>query len=292
MNDFEYIIPSTLDEAIQILSTHGSSARILAGGTDIIVIMRSGYARPKLVIDIKKIPELLELRTGESGLTIGAAVTCSRINKNPEIIEQFPALIDTTSLIGGIQIQGRATVGGNLCNAAPSADTVPALIVYGAKVKIVSANGFRELPVEEFCLAPRQTVLKEDEILVNLTIPKPPIRSGAKFLRFIPRNEMDIAVANAAAAIELEKNGRTCRSARIAIGASSPTPLFVEEAGMSLVGKEIDDAGIARAARIAMEAASPIDDMRGTVEHRKQLVEVLTTRTIRNALDRAMGGKT
>ena len=292
MNDFEYIIPSTLDEAIQILSTHGSSARILAGGTDIIVIMRSGYARPKLVIDIKKIPELLELRTGESGLTIGAAVTCSRINKNPEIIEPFPALIDTTSLIGGIQIQGRATVGGNLCNAAPSADTVPALIVYGAKVKIVSANGFRELPVEEFCLAPRQTVLKEDEILVNLTIPKPPIRSGAKFLRFIPRNEMDIAVANAAAAIELEKNGRTCRSARIAIGASSPTPLFVEEAGMSLVGKEIDDAGIARAARIAMEATSPIDDMRGTVEHRKQLVEVLTTRTIRNALDRAMGGKT
>lgn len=287
MHDFEYITPIELEQAVQILSTHRSSARMLAGGTDLIVLMRAGRATPKLLIDMKKIPELSELNMDDSGLTIGAAVTCRSIYRNAEIAEQFPALVDATSLIGGVQIQGRATVGGNLCNAAPSADAVPALIVYGARARIISAVGIRELPVEEFCVAPRQTVLRDDEILVNLRFARPPLRSGAKFLRFIPRNEMDIAVASAAAAIELDESGRVCQAARIAIGAVAPTPLFLEEAGMSLVGKSLSDAEIATAARIARETARPIDDMRGTIEHRKQLVEVLTARAIRGALDRA-----
>ena len=186
-----------------------------------------------------------------------------------------------------MQIQGRATFGGNLCNAAPSADTVPPLIVYGAVVRIISARGERDAPVEEICTGPGRTSLAADEILVSLSMPTPPANSGAAFLRFIPRNEMDIAVANSAARVELDEAGETFKAARIAIGAVAPTPLFVEAAGAALSGKPVNDASIAAAARIARDASTPINDMRGTIEHRKQLVEVLTTRVLRRAISRA-----
>ena len=171
-----------------------------------------------------------ELKLDKAGLTIGASVSCRAISENDQIAGEYPALVDSTTLIGGIQIQGRASIGGNLCNAAPSADTIPILIAYSAVANVVSDAGARQIPVEQFCVAPGKTILNDDEILVNIFIPTPAPRSGARFLRFIPRNEMDIAVANAAAFVELDEAGQNFRSARIAIGAVAPTPLFVEKA--------------------------------------------------------------
>lgn len=289
MHDFEYCAPDNLREAIGLKATHKGSAELLAGGTDLIIFMRARSKRPDLVINVKKIPELSELQLDKAGLTIGASVSCRAIYENDQIAEKYSALVDSTSLIGGIQIQGRASIGGNLCNAAPSADTIPTLIAYSAVAKVVSDTGARQIPVEEFCVAPGQTILNDDEILVNIFIPAPAPRSGARFLRFIPRNEMDIAVANAAVFVELDEAGQNFRSARIAIGAVAPTPLFVEEAGAALIDQPVNEESLLNAARIARDAASPINDMRGTVEHRKQLVEVLTRRALNGAIERARG---
>ncbi len=289
MHDFDYVVAGNLNEATRLLAENQGAARLLAGGTDLIVIMREGHQQPKLVIDAKHIPELNELVIDDTGLTIGAAVSCRRIWENRKIAEQYPALIDSSALIGGIQIQGRATIGGNLCNASPSADTIPTLIAYAAVAHIQSTDGERQVPVEEICTGPGQTSLAENEMLVKLSIAQPAAYSGAKFLRFIPRNEMDIAVANVASSVELDESGKTFLNARIAIGAVAPIPLYVEAAGAVLVGKDVNDESISAAAVIAREAATPINDMRGTIEHRKQLVEVLTARTLRAAVSRARG---
>ena len=289
MHDFDYVVAGNLNEATRLLAENQGAAKLLAGGTDLIVVMREGHQQPKLVIDAKHIPELNELVIDDNGLTIGAAVSCRQIWENRKIAEQYPALIDCSSLIGGIQIQGRATIGGNLCNASPSADTIPTLIAYGAIAHIQSADGERQVPVEEICTGPGQTSLAENEMLVKLSIAPPAAHSGAKFLRFIPRNEMDIAVANVASSVELDESGKTFLNARIAIGAVAPIPLYVEAAGAVLVGKDVNDESISAAAGIAREAATPINDMRGTIEHRKQLVEVLTARTLRAAVSRARG---
>ena len=291
MKDFQYLAPRKLDEAALLMTEHAGSAQLLAGGTDLLIFMRNGRKSPDVIIDAKKIPELTRLNLDAERLTIGAAVSCRTVWENREVSEKFPALEDAATLIGGIQIQGRATFGGNLCNAAPSADTVPPVIVYGASAHIVSARGARDVPVEEICTGPGRTSLADDEILVSLSIPVPAANSGAAFLRFIPRNEMDIAVANAAARVDLGETGETIKAARIAIGAVAPIPLFVEEAGTALNGKPVNDGSIAEAARIAREAATPINDMRGTIEHRKQLVEVLTTRALQRAIARARGEK-
>ena len=291
MNDFQYLAPHKLDEAAVLMAEHAGSAQLLAGGTDLLIFMRNSRKSPEVIIDAKKIPELTRMSLDADRLTIGAAVSCRTIWENPEITERFPALTDAATLIGGIQIQGRATFGGNLCNAAPSADTVPPVIVYGAIAHIISARGERDVPVEEICTAPGRTSLAPDEILVSLSIPAPPANSGAAFLRFIPRNEMDIAVANAAARVDLDETGATFKSARIAIGAVAPTPLLVEAAGAALSGEPVNDESISAAARIARDASTPINDMRGTIEHRKQLVEVLTKRTLQRACSRARADK-
>ena len=287
MKEFQYLAPRKLDEAAVLMSEHAGSAQLLAGGTDLLIFMRNGRKSPDVIIDAKKIPELTHLHLDADQLTIGAAVSCRTVWENTETSRLFPALTDAATLVGGVQIQGRATFGGNLCNAAPSADTVPPVIVYGATARIASARGERDVPVEEICTGPGRTSLADDEILVSLSIPVPAANSGAAFLRFIPRNEMDIAVANAAARVDLDETGTTFKAARIAIGAVAPTPLFVEAAGAALSGKPVNDASIAEAARIARDAASPINDMRGTIEHRKQLVEVLTTRALQRAIARA-----
>ena len=289
MKDFQYLAPRGLEEAAVLMAEHAGSAQLLAGGTDLLIFMRNGRKSPDFIIDAKKIPELTRVQLDADRLTIGAAVSCRTIWEHPEIAERFPALTDAATLIGGIQIQGRATFGGNLCNAAPSADTVPPVIVYGAIAHIISARGERYVPVEEICTGPGRTSLAPDEILVSLSIPAPPANSGAAFLRFIPRNEMDIAVANTAARVDLDDSGTTFKTARIAIGAVAPTPLFVEAAGAALSGKPVNDASISDAAKIARDASTPINDMRGTIEHRKQLVEVLTTRALRRAIARARG---
>ncbi|MFQ5660656.1 MAG: FAD binding domain-containing protein [Gammaproteobacteria bacterium] len=287
MHNFEYRASRSLEEVIGLLAEQGAATRLLAGGTDLIVKMRAGQASPDHVIDTKQIPELNRICLDEQGLTLGAAVSCRRIYEEQPVATAYPALVDCTTLIGGIQIQGRATVGGNLCNAAPSADTIPALIVLGAVAQIRGADGERRVAVEDFCTAPGKSVLKQEELLVSIKLPALQKHSGARFLRFIPRNEMDIAIANAAASVVLNDSGDQFISARIAIGAVAPTPLLVKEAGDFLAGQPVSDAVIHRAAMIARDAARPINDMRGTTEQRRHLVEVLTARALRGAVERA-----
>ncbi len=289
MHDFEYCAPDNLQEAMALMARHKGAAHLLAGGTDLIISMRNRHKRPDLVIDVKKIPELSAFSIDSAGLTLGACVSCKTIYDNDELAEQYPALVDSSSLIGGIQVQGRASIGGNLCNAAPSADAIPTLIACSAVARVASDRGERQIPVEEFCVAPGQTVLEEDEILVSIFIPAPAAQSGARFLRFIPRNEMDIAVANVAAFVELDGAGQQFCSARIAIGAVAPKPLYVEQAGAALTDKPVGEASICHAAAVARDAACPIDDKRGTVEHRLQLVETLTRRALFDAVARARG---
>ena len=288
MHAFDYAAPQTVDAAVALLSEHGDQARLLAGGSDIIAQLKEGRRQLKVLVDIKKIPEANELSyDSANGLVLGAGVSCCRIYEDDEISAAYPALVDSASLIGAIQIQGRATIGGNLCNASPAADSIPTLIALGAVAHIVGPGGGREVAAESFCTGPGQSVLESNEFLISLHIPAPKANSGAMFLRLIPRNEMDIAVTNAAAAVVLDQSGDYFESARIAVGAVAPIPLFLPEAGDALAGNEVSDEVIERAASIARESARPITDMRGTVEQRKHLAGVLTRRAIQGAVERA-----
>ena len=286
MQWFEYARPGTVGEAVRLLSEHGEKACVLAGGTDILVQLRGGFRTAEWVIDVKEIPALDEIAWDEaSGLTIGAAAPCYRIYENEDVKKHYPGLIDVASLIGGTQIQGRASLGGNLCNAAPSADAVPIMIALEASCCIAGPNGERTVAVEDFCTAPGKNVLAPGELLVSLHFPAPKANSGAHYLRFIPRNEMDIAVAGAGVSVVLA-NGNFA-SARVALASVAPTPLFVKQAGDALAGQPVNDESIQRAADIAKQAAKPIDDMRGTVRYRKHLCEVLTRRALHVAVERA-----
>ena len=288
MHSVQYHRPKTLDECLELFDRFGQEARALAGGTDLLVQMRAGHRRNGAVIDVKHVPELNGLRYGASdGLILGAAVPCYRIYGDAIVSRAYPGLIDTVSMIGGTQIQGRASVGGNLCNAAPSADAVPALIALRAVCRIASVRGERELPVDQFCIAPGRNAMADNEVLVSLHVPPPPEHSGACYLRSIPRNEMDIAVAGAGVSVTLG-NG-TFRDGRVALASVAPTPLLVEEAGVVLRGQPVEHEVIARAAAAAKAAARPITDMRGTAEYRKHLCEVLTRRALEKAVLRAGG---
>jgi CO/xanthine dehydrogenase FAD-binding subunit len=291
MQAFDYIPAHSIDETVALLNREGEQARVLCGGTDLLVQLREGRRKVGLVVDVKHIPELNELSCDPvSGLRIGAAVPCYRIYGDSLIASMYPGLIDAVSLIGGVQIQGRASLGGNLCNASPAADSAPALIVHGAVCVIAGPHGgTSEVPVEQFCIAPGQTVLRRGELLVGLRIPPPPAHFGAHYLRFIPRNEMDIAVVGAGASVVLDKSGTAITSARIALGAVAPRPLYVEEAGAALAGRPISPEAIDEAAAIAQSATQCITDMRGTAAQRMHLSKVLTRRAIERAIQRAKG---
>lgn len=287
MQAFEYIDAKTVSEAVALLDEKGEQARILAGGTDLIVQAREGRRTLDWMIDIKSIPEVNVLDyDAEAGLTLGAAVPCYQIYAVDAICEAYPGLVDATKIIGGTAIQGRAAVGGNLCNASPAADCIPPLIVLNAICVIAGPNGEREVPVEDFCTAPGQTVLGKGEILVSVKVPAPQQNSSSYYLRFIPRNEMDIAVVGAGAAVVLDEAKERIVSARIALGAVAPTPLFAEEASALLTGKEISEDVIDEAAQAAQAIARPISDMRGTAEQRTHLVGVLTRRALNGAIQR------
>jgi carbon-monoxide dehydrogenase medium subunit len=287
----DFATPKTIDEAVKLMASKGDRARMMAGGTDIIVQLRAGRRSLDLVVDAKGIPELNELSySPQNGLTIGAAVPCYKIYQNEEVASVYPGLIDAASLIGGIQIQGRASLGGNLCNAAPSGDSIPPIIAMGGVAHIVGPNGSREVPAEDFCTGPGQSVLQPGEILVSIKLPVPQAHSGANYLRFIPRNEMDIAVAGVGTSVVLDASGQNFVSARISLASVAPTPVFATEAGDSLAGKPVSEATIQEASEKAMAAAKPISDMRGTVRQRIHLVGVLTRRTLNNAVERARGG--
>lgn len=287
MQAFNYVRVKSTAEALSLLGTKEKYA-ILAGGTDLLVQLREGRRKADLVIDIKEIPEVNELEfDATSGLKLGAAVSCFRICREPTVIQNYPGLIDALSLIGGVQIQGRASVGGNLCNASPAADSIPALIAHRATCLVASHSTTRVIPVEAFCTAPGQNQLEPGEFLLKLIIPTPPPRFGAAYLRFTPRNEMDIAVAGAAASVILEEDLHTIHSARIALAAVAPTPLLVHEAGEYLAGRHASPENLAKASRIAREAAHPINDMRGSIAQRIHLAGVLTRRALEKALTRA-----
>ena len=251
--------------------------------------LRAERVKLDRVVDVKSIPELNQLRfDAQEGLTIGAAVPCYRIYGSAEVQASYPGLIDAVTIVGGTAIQGRATVGGNLCNASPSGDTIPVLIVYGAQCLIAGPEGDRTVPVEQFCLAPSTNALKPGELLVGVRLPAPAPRTGAFYLRFIPRNEMDIAVVGAGAWVELDKAGRIA-DARLALGAVAPVPLYVDAARGVLVGTDGSDQALEAAAEAARQAARPISDMRGTEKQRRHLSGVLAKRALRGAIARARG---
>jgi CO/xanthine dehydrogenase FAD-binding subunit len=287
MRDFEYEAPASIDEAVRVLSRHNGSARALAGGTDLIDQIRTGRHQPRVVVDVKKIPELSVLELSATGLRLGAAVPCYRIYGDDRIAKAYAALADSARIIGGIQIQSRASVGGNLCNSGPAADSTPSLIALGAVAVIAGPKGRREVAVENFCTGPGKNVLEPGEFLVELKIPPRPIHSGSHYRRFIPRNEMDIAVVGVAAAVVLDETREKIVSARIALGAVGPTPLYAKAAGDLLAGQVVSDDAIGRAADSAKSIASPIDDMRWTKEFRLHITGVLTRRVIEEAVRQA-----
>jgi carbon-monoxide dehydrogenase medium subunit len=290
MKPFKYQAPTSVADAIALLADKDGHTRPLAGGTDLLVQLRRGLFEPSLLVDVKKIPELNRITFDPTaGLTVGAAVTCAQLCEHPDAQRLYPGLIDAASIIGGSAIQGRATLGGNLCNAAPSADSVPAMIVLNATCSVVGPEGTRTVPANVFCTAPGQTVLGKDELLVSIHFPAPVPNSGACYRRFTPRREMDIAVAGAGAWVVLNDDQNNIVDARIALAAVAPTPLPAEAAGAAIIGQAPTEAAFAEAAKLAQQAASPIDDVRGTDAQRHHLVGVLVKRALREAVRRAKG---
>ena len=288
MTDMQYVAPATLEEAIRAFAGAGSAARILAGGTDLLVQMRSGVVKPGLIVDIKKIAEMTEIaETPDGGFRIGAAVSGARLAKHPRFRKVWPGVLEAVNLIGSKQVQGRASPGGNLCNASPAADSVPAMIAANAVVTVQGPKGRRELPVEKVPAGPGRTNLAPGEILVSFKLPPHPGGSSDAYLRMIPRTEMDIAVVGCGVSLTM-KNG-ICTAARVALGAVAPTALLVEPAAKALIGSRLDDAALEAAANACRAACRPIDDKRGTIAYRTKVAGVLLKRTATIAAKRAEG---
>ncbi len=282
-----YETPQSVGEAVRLMAAD-PGAHVLAGGTDLLVQFRAGMRRPSAFVDVKRIPELVSITIDSQGLRLGAATAAAVIGEHAELRRLWPGLAESVGLIGSTQIQGRGSVGGNLCNASPAADTTCALIVNRAECVIAGPNGERVVPVDEFCIAPGRTVLERGELLVALRVPRPAARTSDAYLRLIPRSEMDIAVAGAAVSVALDAKG-VCTSARVAIGAVAPTALRVPEAEKALVGSPLDEASLKRAAAAASAAARPIGDKRGTAAYRRTIAGVLTRRAAAIAAQRARG---
>jgi aerobic carbon-monoxide dehydrogenase medium subunit len=286
LHEIHYEAPSTLQQALSILGALGERARPFVGGTDLIIQLRQGVRRTETLVDVKQIRELGELSfDAKAGLKLGAAVCCIDVFENADVRRHYPGLAEAAHLIGSLQIQNRASVGGNLCNGSPAADTTPALIALSARARVAGAKGEREIAVEKLCVAPGRTVLEPGELMVQILIPAPAPHSSDAYLRFIPRNEMDIAVVGVGSSVTLD--GDKVKAARIALGAVGPTPILATKAAESLVGKKLDDAALEAAGRLASQASSPIDDMRGTAEFRRHVTGVLTIRTLKIAAERA-----
>lgn len=280
-----FAVPHSIAEAVALLESHGANARVLAGGTDLLVQMRSGL-RPAVLVDVKRIPELQALRFEKEECVIGAAHSAAALREHPDLRERWPGVVEAAELIGSEQIQGRASLGGNLCNASPAADTVPALVAAAARCEIAGPGGRRFVAAEDFCLGPGENALAPGELLVALRLPLPAPRSADAYLRLIPRSEMDIAVAGAGVSLALDAQGRIA-AARIALGAVAPRVLLLEELGRALVGAAPDEAALARVAEAARAAVRPIDDKRGTVEYRRHVAGVLARRALAIAARRA-----
>lgn len=286
MTDIHYLAPATLDEAVSAYAEAAGAARILAGGTDLLVQMRSGLVRPGLIVDIKKIPELTSVvESADGGFVVGAAVSGAVLAEHPRFGKVWPGVLEALNLIGSTQVQGRASLGGNLCNGSPAGDSVPALFAAGAMVTLQGPNGRRELAVEDVPAGPGRTNLAPGEIAVGFTLPPRPPASGDAYLRMIPRTEMDIAVVGCGVSLTLEDG--VCVAARVALGAVAPCVLRVEAAAEALVGSRLDEAALEAAAEACRAACDPIDDKRGTVAYRVKVSGVLLKRAAGIAATRA-----
>ena len=288
MTEIQYVAPTTLEEAVSAYIEAAGAARVLAGGTDLLVQMRSGMVRPGLIVDIKKIAEVTSVaETADGGFVVGAAISGATLAKHPRFGEVWPGVLEALNLIGSTQVQGRASLGGNLCNGSPAADSVPALFAAGAMVTVQGPNGRRELPVEDVPVGPGGTSLAPGEIAVCFTLlPRPP-GSGDAYLRMIPRTEMDIAVVGCGVNLTLEDG--VCTAARVALGAVAPTVLRVEAAAAALVGGRLEEAALEDAAAACRAACNPIDDKRGTIAYRTKVAGVLLKRAAGIAAERATG---
>jgi CO/xanthine dehydrogenase FAD-binding subunit len=282
-----YHTPDTLDQASSLLAAN-KGAKPLAGGTDLIVQMQSGRAAPAAIIDLKRIASLREIREEAGYFAIGAAVPCTSLKNNKALVAEWPGVVEAANLIGSVQVRNRATMSGNLCNASPAADSVPALVAAGATAVVRGASGEREVPVEQIPTGPGKTSLADGEFVSEIRIPRQQKGGSDAYLRSIPRTEMDIAVVGAGASIVLDASG-TCTAARIAVGAVAPTVLLVEEASKALVGSKLDDAAVAKMMEAVSAACNPIDDKRGTVAYRKAMAGVLAKRVVQIARERAGG---
>jgi carbon-monoxide dehydrogenase medium subunit len=286
----DYVAPTTVDEAATALASH-PDARVFAGATDLIPQIRSGRPEPGLLVDLKRIDRLTMVTETDAGWTIGAATPTSHLTENAAFSAQFPGLSEAAGLIGSDQIQNRSSLGGNLCNASPAADSVPAMLVNQARAVVATSNGTRTVDVDHVATGPGRTSLEPGEFIVEFEVDKPPPHTGDAYLRMIPRTEMDIAVVGAGARITIDADGN-CTDARVALGAVAPTARRVSDAEAALVGNPINDETLAAVAEAASQACDPIDDKRGTIAYRKQVAGVLAKRAVRLAADRAAGTTT
>ena len=285
-----YIKPNSVKEAVDILSSEKGITRILAGGTDVLVQMKSGFLEPDTIVDIKNIPGIREISRKNDGYEIGAAVSGSELNDNLELKNFAPGISEAFSLIGSTQIQGRCTMVGNLCNASPAGDCIPALIASNAKVNVCGVNGSRVCNVSEIPIGPGKTSLKKGEFIKSIFIPSRPKFSSDAYLRFIPRTEMDIAIVSAGVFITIDQND-ICQNVRIALGAVAPTVILAEEAGRLLIGSKLDEDALSKMSKKCSSLCKPIDDKRGTKEFRTHVSGVLAKRSALLAYNRAREGK-
>jgi len=282
-----YTAPSTVDEAVKALAGATGQTRVLSGGTDLLVQLKSGRARPELIVDAKGIPGLIGIREEADAFVIGAATPGVMISADERLVKAFPGVVEGVDLIGSTQIQGRASIAGNLCNASPAADSVPPVIAARATAVIAGPSGRRQVPVEQIVTGPGQTSLAKGEFVVEFRVPKPKSRQSDAYLRFIPRTEMDIAVVGVG--ISLTMKGDTVTDARVGLGAVAPTVLLVDKAAKALIGSKLDDAALDAAAAACSAACKPIDDKRGTIKYRTKIAGVLLKRTAMIARDRING---
>lgn len=281
-----YEAPETLEAAVALLAAEPGEARVLAGGTDLLVQLKTDLIEPQLLVDIKHIGEVRSVRPEAGGYRIGAAVTGAELKENPELKAIWPGVIEAANLIGSTQVQGRATLGGNLCNASPAADSVPALIAAGAVATVAGPDGRRDVPVEDIVLGPRRLSLTKGEFVTSFLLPPRPSRAADAYLRFIPRTEMDIAVVGAGVNLVLDGRGAII-AARVGLGAVAPRPLLVTDAGNALLGSTLDDGVLARFEEAVRAACQPIDDKRGTREFRIKVAGVMARRAALKAYERA-----
>ena len=288
MQRLNYAAPKTVNEAVSLLAGASGPAKLMSGGTDLLVQLRSGRLKPELIVDLKHVPGLIGIREEAGGFVIGASTPGATLEAHAGLKAAWPGVVEAMDLIGSEQIQGRASLAGNLCNASPAADSVPAMIAAGAVAVVVGAKGRREVPVEAIPTAPGRTSLAKDEFILEIRLPPRPAHSADAYLRFIPRTEMDIAVVGCGVNVTLDAAG-VCTAARVVLGAVAPTAVLVPAAAAALIGHKLDAATLAKLDAAAQAACKPITDKRGTIEYRTKVAGVMARRTAAIAFERAQG---